>query len=255
MKKGWHEYVGIRAAIIIAAGGVIVAGMHIWHARSELKRNNEEYTDEITEKDELINTLYHQLSQKDSEIQRLETQLTPFRALALDDYPGSEQEALKQLADEVQELRKDIDPLKKAISYAVANVEVIIKSEEQVDTTYVADGGLLAFAKDKQSLLLVSDTKSSARQNGKGEVLYKGNFQIQSKYSEIGKPVESLRESDLIQIQFNKIPENSTVLGGKASVIVNGDLRFDFEVPSQQMDGNKIIIREIKSKFLTSQSS
>ena len=196
-----------------------------------------------------------QIFQKTAEIQRLETQLTPFKTIALEKYTGSEQEALRKLADELEKLKNYVDPLKKPISYAIADIEVIVKSDEQIDTTYMTKGGLLAFIKNKRSLLLVSDTKSRARQSGKGEIIYKGNFKIQSSYSQVGKSVEILQESDLIQIQFNKIPENSNVLGGKASVIINGDLRFDFEIPQQQMDGNKIIIREIKNKFLTTQSS
>lgn len=148
-----------------------------------------------------------------------------------------------------------IMPFRQPINAASATVEIIVDSDEQIDTTYMTEGGLLAFVKNRQSLLLVSDTKSRARQTGKGEVIYKGNFQIQSNYSQIGKPVEVLQESDLIQIEFNKIPENSKVLGGKASIIVNGNLRFEFEIPQQQMNGNKIIICEIKNKFLMTRSS
>lgn len=200
---------------------------------------------------ENIAQLEKEKGEKTAEIQRLETQLTPFKTIALEKYTGPEQEALRKLADELEKLKNYVDPLKKPISYAVADIEVIVKSDEQINATYMDRGGLLAFVKNNQSLLLVSDTKSKARQNGKGEIIYKGNFQIQSDYSQIGKPVEILQESDLIQIEFNKIPENSNVLGGKASVIINGNLRFDFEIPQQQMNGNKIIIREIKDKFLT----
>ena len=100
--------------------------------------------------------------------------------------------------------------------------------------------------------MLPSDTKSNARQNGQGKLFFTGTFQIQSKYSKIGKPVEILPESDLIQIEFNEIPEKSTVLGGKASIVINGDLRINFEIPSQKMEKDKIFIREIKNKFLTS---
>ena len=52
-----------------------------------------------------------------------------------------------------------------------------------------------------------------------------------------------MKESDLIQIEFNKIPEGSTVLGGKASIVFNGDLRIDFEIPKQKVNGKIIIIK------------
>ena len=203
-----------------------------------------------------ISKIVKENTDKTAEIQRLETQLTPFKTIALEKYTGSEQEALRKLANELEKLKNDIDPLKKPISYAIAEVEVIVDSNEQIENTlYMSEGGLLTFVKGGQSLLLVSDTKSTAIKSGKGSIIYKGNFQIQSNYSQIGKPVKILQESDLIQIQFNKISENSNILGGKASIVINGDLRFDFKILPQQMQGNIILIRDIKNKFVATQSS
>ena len=190
------------------------------------------------------------IQNKNAEIERLERQLIPFRTFALQKYAGPEQDALRKLAKELEELKSHVNPFKKPIASASANVEVTIKSEEQVDTNYIASGGYLAFVKNRKSLLLISDRTSTARQNGKGEVVYKGDFQIQIDNSAIGKPVEILQESDLIQLEFNQIPENSSVLKGNVSVVINGDLRRDFEILPQQMQGKTIIIRDIKNKFL-----
>lgn len=241
MVQKWYQKASVQTAVV--SGIFLLIGIAI------------PYVFKVPALENKIAQLEKENFDKTAEIQRLETQLTPFKTIALEKYTGPEQEALRKLADELEKLKNYVDPLKKPISYAVADIEVIVKSDEQINTTYMDRGGLLVFVKNNQSLLLVSDTKSRARQNGKGEIIYKGNFQIQSNYSQIGKPVEILQESDLIQIEFNKIPENSNVLGGKASVIINGDLRFDFEIPQQRMDGNKIIIREIEDKFLTKQSS
>lgn len=248
-KKKWYQYVSIQAAFIIAIGGIIVAGINIWNTRSKLFQDNIKNNNEIIRKDETINTLQQQLSQKTAEIQHLETQLTPFKTIALEKYTGSEQEALSKFADELERLKNYINPLKKSISDARADVSVVIKSEEKINAMYATQGGFLAFVKDGKSLLLLSDTSSRARQNGNGEILYTGNFKIHDEYSEIGKPVAILREADIIQIEFNTIPNNSSVLGGRASVIINGEQRFDFEIPPQQMEKNKIIIRGIKNKF------
>ena len=45
------------------------------------------------------------------------------------------------------------------------------------------------------------------------------------------------------------ITENSSVLKGNASVVINGDLRLDFEILPQQMKGEYIFIHDIKNKF------
>jgi hypothetical protein len=64
----------------------------------------------------------------------------------------------------------------------------------------------------------------------------------------VGEPVEILREADMVRIMFRKIPENSRVTGGKVSVSVNGNIRFEFEIPPQKMQGENIIIREMNSR-------
>lgn len=240
MAQKWYQKASVQTAII--SGIFLLIGIGIPHFFK------------IPALERKIENLEKENSDKTAEIQRLETQLTPFKTIALEKFTGSEQEVLRKLADELKKLKNYVNPFKKPISYAVADIEVIVKSEEKINTTYANRGGLLAFVKDGQILLVVSDTKSIARQNGKGEVIYKGSFRIQSSHSQVGKPVEILQGSDLIQIEFNKIPENSNVLGGNAYVVINGDLSFDFEIPQQQMSGNKIIISEIKDKFLMTRS-
>lgn len=240
-KKKWYQYVGVQTAFILAIGGIIVAGMNIYNNRSKLVQDNQQYETDIAD-------LKEGLRNKDSEIQRLETQLTPFKTIALEKYTGSEQERLQKLAERIQELE---NPLKKTIASATAHVEVTIKSDEEVSTRYMGAGGLLSFVKNRQSLLLTSDTQSVAKQTGKGEVIYRGVFHMQADHSAVGEPIEMLQTSDIIQIMFRKIPENSKVMDGKASVVINGDTRFEFEILPQQMRGNNIIIRDLKNKFLT----
>jgi len=242
--KKWHQYVGVRAALIGALAFITVAGMKIWHNRSKLVQDNEQYKTQI-------NTLTQNLSDKNFEIQRLETQLAPFKTIALEKYTGSEQERLQKLAERIEDLE---NPLKKTIASATAHVEITIKSDEEVSTRYMNEGGLLGFVKNNQFLLLTSDIQSDAKQNGKGEIVYKGVFHMQADHSAVGKPIEMLQESDIIQIMFRKIPKNSQVIGGKASVVINGDTRFEFEILPQQMQGNNIAIQDIKSKFLISRS-
>ncbi|MHC4172174.1 MAG: hypothetical protein ACYST5_04435 [Planctomycetota bacterium] len=106
MAKTWYSSVTVKAAIIGAFALIIVAGMHIWNNRSQIKQDNEKYKVEINTKNTRINDLQQQLSSREAEIQLLETQLTPFRTIALEKYTGSEQETLRKLANELEDLKK-----------------------------------------------------------------------------------------------------------------------------------------------------
>ena len=238
MSQKFYQKATVQVAMVSGLVVLLVTAITICHQRSELTRENKR-----------LNSL---TQKQTAEIQRLETQLTPFKTIALEKYTGSEQDRMKKLAERIQELE---NPLKKTIASATANVEVIIKSDEEVNTIYMVDGGALCFVKDRQPLLLTSGTQSKAKQTGKGEIIYKGVFHMQPDHPSAGKPIEFLQASNLIQIVFVKIPEKSQVMGGKASVVINGDTRFEYEILPQQMRGNYIFIQNIKKNFLTKQSS
>lgn len=255
MAKKWYQSVGVRAAIILAAGGIIGTGINTgiktWYARSELKQNNENYKKEIENKNTLIVALTQQNSQKYSEIQRLETQLIPFKTIAIEKFTGSEQEALLKLANKLQELEKYIDPLKKPLASATAKVEIVIKTDKHNPNARYGAGGYLAFFKNGQSLLMTAALYADTYPYAEGEVLYKLDLQMDAENSAVGKPIEILQTSDLIQIYFHPhpIPENSQVVKGKASVVINGNERVEFEILPQQMQGNNIFIRDVKINF------
>ena len=95
MIKIKFESVGVQAALIIAIGGILVAGINAWHNRSKLTQDNQQYKTEVA-------NLKEKLKNKDAEMQRLEIQLTPFKTIALEKYTGSEEEALKKLAQNLK---------------------------------------------------------------------------------------------------------------------------------------------------------
>ena len=251
MAKRWYQSVGVRAAFILAVGGIIVTGINTWHARSELKQKNENYEKEIKTKNSLI-------VEKDSEIQRLETQLIPFKTIAIEKFTGSEQEALRKLANKLQELEKYIDPLRKPLASATAKVEVVIKTDKQISgVRYTGDAayGVLAFLKNGQQLLTTIAPYTYAHQYAEGEVLYKLDLQMHAENSAVGKPIEILQTPDWIQIMFQPfvVPENSYVVKGRASVVINGNERAEFKILPQQMQGKNILISDVKNKFLATQ--
>ncbi|MBU0519876.1 hypothetical protein KJ564_13170 [bacterium] len=87
----FYQKAGVQAAIVAGIFSVIVAGMYILHHRSQLKEDNE--------------NLLHEKEEQATEIQRLETQLTPFRTIALEKYALPEAEALRKLADQIGTLQ------------------------------------------------------------------------------------------------------------------------------------------------------
>lgn len=64
------------------------------------------------------------IQEKDKEIQRLETQLTPFRTIALERYPGNEAEALERLSKEVSDLDAKLEASIKKINSFEAEVAI-----------------------------------------------------------------------------------------------------------------------------------
>ncbi len=63
--------------------------------------------------------------------------------------------------------------------------------------------------------------------------------------SAVGKPIGFLESAEYLHIFFRQIPKNSSVVGGFAIVVVNGSQKFEFQVPPQQMENDKIFVRQI----------
>ncbi len=244
MAQKWFQSVGVRAALILTIGGIVVAGMNILHERSQVKRD-------VASKDARLADLTDQLSLSRSEIQRLETQLAPFKTIALEKYTGSEQEKLQKLADDLQDLK---DPLKRPIGSATSHVEIWIESDESRVGVTLGGAGHLAFVKDGRVLLLMVVNDWYSHCDDKGKAVYRVDFQLAAKQSIVGKPVEELRTSDSIEIRFAQMVPNSRVLRGKVSIVLNGSIQLEFEVPPQQTEKDRLYIRDVAAGFTVAPS-
>lgn len=154
-----------------------------------------------------------------------------------------------------------IMPFRQPINLASATVELIVTSDEQIDTHYMDRGGYLIFVRGQESLLILSSQDSWARQLGDGRILYKGIFNMDANDSSAGKPVNHLTEAEYVQIFFHKIPQGKKVLSGKAICTINNDIRFEIDIPEQmpeqvpekeagqRVDNNLILVRDLKSAF------
>lgn len=106
MAQRFYNKASIQVAIVTVIGtgifGVLIAGIWILHYRSQLNEDNQIYISDNK-------NLKQKNLELTSEVQRLETQLTPFRTIALQKFTGSEQEVLRKLANELENVKKATD--------------------------------------------------------------------------------------------------------------------------------------------------
>ncbi len=143
-----------------------------------------------------------------------------------------------------------IAPYMQKIRTATATVEVSILSEEKIYTNYMDRGGYIAFKKNNQTLLTMSSTKCTAKQTGEGKVIYSAIFDMYAKDKAVGKPVNFIKNSDYIQIEFVPMPEKSKVLSGEAICTFNNNVRIEITILPQEIKEKIISVSDLKDVFL-----
>jgi len=91
---------------------------------------------------------------KDVEIQRLETQLVPFKTVALERYPGNETEALKRLAKELSDLELRLEASLQKIHSFEAHMCAVVTVEPAKESTPL-DGALLVLGNNPAATVQV----------------------------------------------------------------------------------------------------
>ena len=129
---------------------------------------------------------------------------------------------IKSLESELSSSKKEIADLEKRtvpvnlykqlIRTAAATVEVIIKSNENVNANYMDQGGYLAFARGQDALLVVSATSCLGKQLGGDKVIYRGVFNLDATSEATQKPVLFLKDAEYVQIGFKPMPEKKDIL-------------------------------------------
>jgi hypothetical protein len=142
-----------------------------------------------------------------------------------------------------------INPAAQAIQGATITVELVVASDQQINTTYMDSGGYAAFGRGAESLLAAGATQSRAMQNGKGEVLWRGVFTMDAADVAIGKPVRSLKQAEYLQIGFHQLPPDAQIKSGRALVTINNAVRLEIGVPAQVLDQGRIFVRDLSVPF------
>jgi len=144
---------------------------------------------------------------------------------------------------------ESVAPYRQPIRTATATVEVAIISDKKVNTTYMDRGGYIAFCKGKEALLVMSSTQCTARQTGKGEVIYRAVFNMDAADCAIGKPVYSLKGAKYVQISFLPMPKESKVSVGKAMCTFTNIVRIEITIPPQKTTKDLIFAHNLENVF------
>ena len=170
--------------------------------------------------------------------------LAPLIRQAYSDFP---EEQITQSLKKIVVRLDNKDALKRPITSVLAIVEIVIRSDLKINNNHTDNSGSLALCRGSDTLLLASSDRFYKRQNEEGKVMYRGVFQMSDTDSAVNKPINELDETEYLQIEFFAVPQNSTVVDGKVTIIINTSRRFDFQIPPQKMQEDLVFVRQIDS--------
>jgi hypothetical protein len=140
-----------------------------------------------------------------------------------------------------------LNPTRQPVRTGTCTVELVVESNDAVNTHYMDAGGYFAFGKGHTALMTLAATQSDAKQTGGGEVVWRGVLSLDATDASIGKPIQFLRDAEYGQIGFAVLAAGSKVKKGRAIVTLNSLVRIELSVPPQVMDGDRIMIPGINS--------
>jgi len=141
---------------------------------------------------------------------------------------------------------EQLNPAAQPIRTGTVTIEVVAQSTDQINATFMDRGGYVAFGNGNDALLVLSGTESRAAQDGQGEVVWRGVFEMDVSDPSVGKPVRYLLGAEYLQINFAKLPQGTRIKRGIAVVTINSAVRLEIPVPEQQMSDDRIFVRGLQ---------
>ena len=114
MAQKWYQKASVQAAIV--SGLLLIIATAVPYALRVPALNDK------------IEDLKKESQEKSNEILRLEAQIAPFRALAIEKYPGDQAEALNKLAQEVTTLSERLERAERLINRFQVRVKMTISA-------------------------------------------------------------------------------------------------------------------------------
>jgi len=139
------------------------------------------------------------------------------------------------------------DAMTRRISSALGAVEITIASDLRVDKDGTKGKGDLSFCRASDTLLVLSSDSFCARRSKGGNVEYGGVFQMSPQDLATVTPLDLLRKTEYLTIGFDPRPGDHQVTSGKLTIIFNTSEKFEFKIPSQKVQENKVFVRGIRN--------
>ena len=146
-----------------------------------------------------------------------------------------------------------IIPFKQPIRIATATIEFIISSNIEPNATsterYMGFGLRVSFKKNNTNLMILEDPDFFETEDYR-KLIYNANLSMNVSESAIGSLIYSLKETELITIEFGDLPSRisgSSVLSGKIICTVNSIVQFVIPIHPQEITNDIIFVRELTS--------
>lgn len=157
-----------------------------------------------------------------------------------------ELEATKAKLEKAEATIQALNPTQQPIAAFEVVADVLIRSAEQFNAHFVGSGGVAAFARATEPLLMTSSEDSFAESSGtSGTSRFRAVMNQPASGSLVRKPMAELRNAQYLQIELRQLPTDAAIIEGKATVTINGSQQIEFEIPPQIANGRRFAVRDM----------
>ncbi len=140
------------------------------------------------------------------------------------------------------------NPYKQPLATGTAETQIIIDSNEG-DIVRLLKGHIILVKGQDIFLKMWPSDAVEGKQLGNNNRRFRTTFKLDKIDKAIGKPIYSLAKAELVVIRLDSIPPSSKIIGGFVIFTFNSSVRIKIPIPSQTMEGDAIVIREIQKCF------
>lgn len=133
-------------------------------------------------------------------------------------------------------------PVRQALLTASASVEIVVRSDRDVDAHDIGCPSRVTFYKGQDPLLELSASDCFLKQQGGARVAWRAEVQMSPGNTGAGRPVASLAEADRVDAEIELIEAGAEVLGGKVACTLNSAIRVEVPISNQTTRGGRVTV-------------